>query len=92
MINIDLCPDLGQWRVQTLYEGERIIGLHSYVVADDESVAGRSNDSMSEKEEEDDGGSWLDSLGFIVYQYAVKQNLVPIVKRPPGRPRVHPRR
>jgi len=35
---IDLCPGLGQWRVQTLQEHERIIGLHSFVVPDDESV------------------------------------------------------
>lgn len=94
MVNIDLCPNLGQWRVQTLYEGEHIIGLHSYVVADDESVAGHSNESMSDGERNNDvdDASWLDSLGFIVYQFPVKQKFVPQVKRPPGRPRVHPRK
>ena len=36
---IDLCPDLGQWRVQHLEPDEHIIGLHCYNVADDESEA-----------------------------------------------------
>lgn len=35
---IDLCPGLGQWRAETLAKDERIIGLHSYVLADDESI------------------------------------------------------
>lgn len=38
LAKIDLCPGLGQWRVQTLDKHEHIIGLHSYVLADDESV------------------------------------------------------
>ena len=37
IISIDLCPGLGQWRIQKLATSEYIIGLHSYVVADDES-------------------------------------------------------
>ena len=35
---IDLCPGLGQWRIQNLGKDEAIIGMHSYLVADDESV------------------------------------------------------
>ena len=38
ILSIDLCPGLGQWRIQKLATSEYIIGLHSYVVADDESV------------------------------------------------------
>ena len=35
---IDLCPGLSQWRAESLAKDERIIGLHSYVLADDESI------------------------------------------------------
>lgn len=38
-VKIDLCPGLGQWRVQLLSEREVIIGLHTFVVADDESIS-----------------------------------------------------
>ena len=38
ILSIDLSPELGQWRVQKLAPSEYIIGIHSYVVADDESV------------------------------------------------------
>ncbi len=34
---IDLCPGMGQWRIQNLHKHEYIIGMHSYVLADDES-------------------------------------------------------
>ena len=37
IISVDLCPGLGQWRVQHIQDSEFIIGIHSYVVADDES-------------------------------------------------------
>ncbi len=37
ILSIDLCPGLGQWRIQKLTASEYIIGLHSYIVADDES-------------------------------------------------------
>ena len=36
---IDLSPGLGQWRVQSLNKDEHIIGLHSFVQADDESIS-----------------------------------------------------
>ena len=42
-VKIDLCPGLGQWRVQTLHKNEFIIGLHSYIVAEDEPVEPREN-------------------------------------------------
>ncbi len=38
IVSIDLCPGLGQWRSQHLDASEFIIGLHTYVLADDESV------------------------------------------------------
>lgn len=39
LAKIDLAPNLGQWRVQKLEEDEFVVGLHTYVVADDETVA-----------------------------------------------------
>ena len=87
---IDLCPGLGQWRVQTLLEHEHIIGLHSFIVADDESV--QEEDSLeigaqSEPCPNEKDSSWLDSLGFIVYKFDVVKP-----EKPPARPRGRPRK
>jgi len=80
---IDLCPGRGSWRVQHLAENEYIIGLHSYVVADDESTVSQPDNGA----DEDSDSSWLDSLGFIVYKF--EQNAHEHQpKRPRGRPRV----
>lgn len=86
---IDLSPGLGQWRVQTLNKGERIIGMHSYAIADDESMEDQEENQPKKVPDNDEEGNWLSSLGFIVYQYPVKDLLL-TVKRPRGRPRIHP--
>ena len=44
IVSIDLCPGLGQWRTQHLDASEFIIGMHAYVMADDESVAQVTSD------------------------------------------------
>ena len=38
IVKIDLSPGRGNWRIQHIGEDEYIIGMHSYVVADDESL------------------------------------------------------
>ena len=45
---IDLCPGMGQWRVQHLNQHEAIIGMHSYIVADDESFQSESDQLENE--------------------------------------------
>ena len=86
---IDLCPGLGQWRVQQLGKREHIIGLHSYVLADDESwvsnhlgvsaVQPHSSNQHTEENEvaagESDDSSWIDSLGFIVYPFETSDDI-----------------
>ena len=39
IVSIDLCPGLGKWRIQHLGPSEFIIGFHTYIPGDDESVA-----------------------------------------------------
>ena len=46
---IDLCPGMGQWRVQHLNQHEAIVGMHSYIVADDESFQSESDQLENEK-------------------------------------------
>jgi len=89
---IDLCPGLGQWRAETLAKDERIIGLHSYVLADDESITQEEDlQTVIQKQEDNQkDSSWLDSLGFIVYRFEVVEHPKP-PPRPRGRPRKHPR-
>jgi len=45
---IDLCPGLGQWRLQRLNPRESIIGIHSYLVADDESISSEQSIALKE--------------------------------------------
>ena len=94
---IDLCPGYGQWRVQPLAEQEVIIGMHSYIVADDESVdesevlnekACKGKISKRAKRSKTDDSAWLDSLGFIVYNFETEK-MPPKERRPRGRPRKH---
>jgi len=88
---IDLSPGLGQWRVQPLNKHEHIIGLHSYVQADDENDSEVSDGKTIIEEQDSDqkDSSWLDSLGFIVYKFDVVQP-PEIPKKPRGRPRKFP--
>ena len=89
---IDLSPGLGQWRVQNLEKHEHIIGLHSYVLADDESISEVSSlkTIIHEQGSNAKDSSWLDSLGFIVYKFDVVDP-PEVPKRPLGRPRKYPR-
>ncbi len=91
---VDLCPGMGQWRIQHLDKHEYIIGMHSYVLADDESCVNTSltDDSAPSKNgglHKEAEGSWIDSLGFIVYKFGVVEP-PQIPKRPRGRPRKYP--
>ncbi len=73
---VDLCPGKGQWRVQVLERHEYIIGMHSYVQADDESSP---DDTQGREVPEnvvivpESEGSWIDSLGFIVYKFHITE-------------------
>ena len=74
---IDLAPGLGTWRYQTVQKTERIIGFHYYVVADDESIGSESSDyGLPEHVQQarlaataTEDSEWLDSFGFIVYDF-----------------------
>ena len=91
-VKIDLCPGLGQWRVQTLDKDEFIIGLHSYIVAEDEPVEPRETGRLPFKTgtaAEAEEGEWLDSLGFLVYKFMPYEAPKPPA-RAVGRPRKSP--
>ena len=85
-VKIDLSPGLGQWRVQQLNPWEFIIGMHSYIVADDESVESYGQDFKPLTAEPQEDSAWLDSIGFILYKFKP----FPII--PTGKPRGRPRK
>ena len=51
---IDLCPGYGTWRIQKLEKNESIVGLHSYIEADDEKYIMDSVSASGEQSEQTD--------------------------------------
>ena len=86
LAKIDLCEGLGTWRVQTIEPNEKIIGFHYYRTETPTSNDETTQDKVASKEEDPDD-CWLDSLGFMVYRYELKQK-DPLPPKPRGRPRL----
>lgn len=82
---IDLCEELGSWRVQSLSKEEQIVGLHHYLQQHDDAVDEAGSVDGCESREVD----WIDNIGFLVYNFEIEEKYKP-PPRPVGRPRLRP--